>query len=579
MIAQDNFTYINLVDMLMQRADNCRGRCVYTFLVDGEQEEIRMTFDEMDQRARAIGAWLQQISRPGERALLLYPPGLDYIVAYFGCLYAGVVAVPAYPPRLNRPAPRIQAIVADSEASIALTVGSILQDIEKRFEHAPDLQALKWLNTERMPTMPGDYRELSISGDTLAFMQYTSGSTSTPKGVMLTHNNLLHNLKQIKYFFRLGDNGLGMSWLPSYHDMGLIGGILGPIYTGLSTILMAPFAFLQRPMRWLEAISRYRATVSGAPNFAYDLCVERARPEQIASLDLSSWQVAFSGAEPVRMETIRRFAETFKDCGFQRSAFYPCYGLAEATLIVSGGLGVGEPKSISINRSELEQDRIVDCSATEEGALTLVNCGSAGPDQEIVIAHPQTHQRCPDNVIGEIWVRGPSIAQGYWKRPAESEDIFGAHLADSGEGPFMRTGDLGFLRSGELFITGRSKDLIIIRGSNHYPQDIESTVETAHSALQANSGAAFTVEENGEEHLVVVQELTRQARNSDLEEVYRAIRRAVSVVHELQLYAIILVRPMSIPKTSSGKIQRHACKKAFLEGELEVVGEWHAKHG
>jgi len=568
-----------LVDLLRVRADQQADRLAYRFVQDSEADITTITYGELDRRARAIGAWLESFGASGERALLLYPPGLDYIASFFGCLYAGVTAVPAYPPRLNRPVPRIQSIVADSQASFALTTSTIFHNIEQRFEHAPDLGALRWLNTQQVPAgLEADWHLPAITSETLAFLQYTSGSTSQPKGVMLSHGNLIHNLKAIRHGFQIGSNASGVFWLPSYHDMGLIGGILEPMYVNGPSTLMSPVSFLQRPVRWLDALSRYRGTISGAPNFAYDLCVDKITPEQIEGLDLSSWRLAFCGAEPIRPETLERFAQTFDRCGFRKSAFYPCYGLAEGTLIVSGGEGPTEPKVSSFDRKYLENDRVVPATPETDNSLSLISCGQAIIDQQIVIANPNSLEKCGSDQVGEIWVSGPSVAQGYWGLPEETEKNFDAYLADTGEGPFMRTGDLGFLQDGELFITGRLKDLIIIHGSNHYPQDIELTVESAHVALQPAAGAAFSVTESGREKLVIVQEVTRKNRKPDIDEVASAIRQAVAEKHDLQVFAIVLIKPMSIPKTSSGKIQRRACKNAFLEKALEVVGEWHSKN-
>ncbi len=567
-----------LVELLRWRAEQQPDFLAYRFLQDGESEIVSIAYAELDQRARAIGARLESLGAAGQRALLLYSPGLDYIAAFFGCLYAGVIAVPAYPPRLNRPVPRIQAIVADSQASFALTTSTILNNIEQRFEYAPDLQALSWLNTEQVPIgLEADWRPPTISPDTLAFLQYTSGSTSQPKGVMLSHGNLMHNLKAIRHGFQLDASARGVFWLPSYHDMGLIGGILEPMYLGGSSTLMSPVSFLQRPVRWLEAISRYRGTTSGAPNFAYDLCVDKITSEQMEGLDLSSWSLAFCGAEPIRPETLERFARTFELCGFRKASFYPCFGMAEGTLIVSGGEGPSEPRTFTVDRKALEQDRVLPALASNTGSLTMVNCGKSMIDQKIVIADPTTMEQCQPDQVGEIWASGPSVAQGYWDLPDETQKTFQAYLSDTGEGPFLRTGDLGFLHADELFVTGRLKDLIIIHGSNHYPQDIELTVELVHEALQPGAGAAFSITEGGKEQLVIVQEVTRQNRNPDVNEVTSAIRQAVAEKHDLQVSAIVLIKPMSIPKTSSGKIKRRACKSAFSTGELDVVGEWRAK--
>ncbi len=566
-----------LLDLLRMRADEQPDHLAYRYLQDNEADILTTTYGELDRRARAIGAWLDSHHARGERVLLLYPAGLDYIASFFGCLYAGAVAVPAYPPRLNRPVPRIQAIVADSQAKFALTTSAILHNIEQRFEQSPDLHALSWLNTEQVsPSLEAEWRDPNVDADTLAFLQYTSGSTSQPKGVMLTHGNLMHNLKAIRHGFQIDSSDSGAFWLPSYHDMGLIGGILEPLYIACPSTLMSPVSFLQKPFRWLDAISKYKATTSGAPNFAYDLCVDKITQEQLETLDLSAWKLAFCGAEPIRPETLERFARTFGLVGFRKTSFYPCFGMAESTLIVSGGDGPAEPHTLTVDRKALERDQVATASPDDANALTMVNCGKSIVDQRIIIVNPSTLNQCAENEVGEIWVTGPSVAKGYWGLEDETRYTFGAHTSDN-DGPFMRTGDLGFLQNGELFITGRLKDLIIIHGSNHYPQDIELTVEASHPALQSSAGAAFSVTENGKEQLVIVQEVTRQGRQADVNEVASAIRQAVAEKHDLQVFAIALVKPMSIPKTSSGKIQRRATKSDFLNGELDIVGEWRAK--
>ncbi|MBN8583426.1 MAG: fatty acyl-AMP ligase, partial [Anaerolineae bacterium] len=471
------YTTNTLVELLRSRAEQTPDRVAFRFLQDDDSDTLTINYAELDRRARAIGAWLESYGAKGERALLLYSPGLDYIAAFMGCLYAGVTAVPAYPPRLNRPAPRIQSIVDDSHATFALTTTTIIANVEKRFEHAPDLKALRWLNTEQVPAgLEAEWRYPNVSRDTLAFLQYTSGSTSQPKGVMLSHGNLMHNLEAISRGFHIDSTVKGVFWLPSYHDMGLIGGILEPIYLGGETTLMSPPSFLQRPLRWLEAITRFEGNTCGAPNFAYDLCVDKITPEQKETLDLSSWTLAFCGAEPIRPETLERFARAFAGCGFRKTSFYPCYGMAESALIVSGADGPSEPQTFTVDRKSLESDLVIPSLENEEGSVTMVNCGPPIIDQKIVIVNPMTLLLCDSNQVGEIWVSGPSVAQGYWGMEEESRKTFQAYVADTNEGPFLRTGDLGFLNNGELFVTGRLKDLIIIHGSNHYPQDIELTV-------------------------------------------------------------------------------------------------------
>ncbi len=608
-----NFQYSTLVELLRHHAEVHPAQRAYTFLEDGETQESNFTYGELDRRARAIATLLQQSAAEGARVLLLYPPGPEYIAAFFGCLYAGMVAVPAYPPdpsRLNRTLPRLQAIVADAQAQIALTVTPILSMAEFVFAQAPDLRALHWIATDEIPEgSEAAWRTPQLDSQTLAFLQYTSGSTGTPKGVILTHGNLLHNERLIKHAFGHDEKTIVVGWLPLYHDMGLIGNMLQPLYVGTPCILMSPISFLQKPLRWLQAISRYHATTSGGPNFAYDLCVRKVTDEEKSQLDLSTWTLAYSGAEPVRSETLDRFFTAFEPCGFKRSSFYPCYGLAEATLIVSGGKKGVLP---IIDRIDgLAQGKAV---ATSEGGHLLVSAGRTLLEQRLAIVQPDRRVQCAPGEVGEIWVKGGSVAQGYWNRPEATVETFQARLADDNDGPFLRTGDLGFVRDdGELFITGRWKDLIIIRGRNHYPQDIELTVERSHPALRPGCGAAISIDVAGEERVVIIQEVDRrykerrvkalpvtegEVRSADrrqtevepgfdpnnegtvnLDEVVVGIRQAIAEQHELQLHAVLLLKPGGIPKTSSGKIQRHACQGGFLAGTLEVVCAWHEAKG
>ncbi|HUT95122.1 MAG TPA: aminotransferase class I/II-fold pyridoxal phosphate-dependent enzyme, partial [Thermoguttaceae bacterium] len=566
----------NLVELVRHRARHQPDDVAFTFLVNGEDEQVCLTNKDLDRQARAIGAWLESLGLVGQRALLLYPPGLEFISAFFGCLYAGVAAVPVYPPRRNRSMDRIQAIADDAEAIVALTTDVVLRRVEPLIDETPHLKELKWLATCGVPKRMDERWEMpDIYGDTLAFLQYTSGSTGTPKGVMLNHANLLHNSAAIAHVFEHTRSGLGVFWLPSYHDMGLIGGVLQPLYVGRPNILMSPMAFLQRPYRWLSAISRFRATTSGGPNFAYELCVRKITAEQRAKLDLSSWELAFNGAEPVREETIERFVEAFGPCGFRREAFFPCFGLAEATLIVSGGYPKLPPRIRAFDAAAIGEGRVAESKPDADGVRKLVGCGQTMVDQTIVIADPETMTTCPDGQIGEIWVRGPSVAQGYWRKPDATQETFEAHLKDTGEGPFLRTGDLGFLHEDELFVTGRIKDLIILHGVNIYPHDVELTVQGSHPKLRPDSGAVFTIEADGREQLVVVQEIERRVKG-DLTPVFDAIRRAISAEHEMAIEKIVLVKAGSVPKTSSNKIQRRACRDAYLSDSLTVVAAWKA---
>jgi acyl transferase domain-containing protein/acyl-CoA synthetase (AMP-forming)/AMP-acid ligase II/acyl carrier protein len=570
----------NLVELLRFRAKYQTNKLAYTFLFDGENEKASLTYGALDRVSRGIAGQLQNLGAEGQRALLFYPSSLDFIAAFFGCLYAEVVAVPTYPPRLNRPDTRLQVIAQDSQAKVALTTKEILLDLEPRLAQMPILRNLHWIATDNQDShLAEEWIEPKISSDTLAFLQYTSGSTATPKGVMVTHANILHNLLDLDLGWQHTFKSVMVSWLPLFHDMGLIYGVLQPLYNGFSCYLMPPASFIQRPFRWLQAISRYRATHSAGPNFAYELCVRTIGEDQRNTLNLSHWQMALNAAEPVREETMSQFAKYFKSAGFDFSAFCPGYGLAEATLKVTAVRKKEMRKVIEVQADALAEHRVVEVDKSKHEAVqTLVGCGQSEVDTKVMIVDSHTLMACPSDRVGEIWVHGPSIAQGYWGRPEETEQTFGVYLKDTGEGPFLRTGDLGFIRDGELFITGRLKDMIIIRGLNHYPQDIELTVERCHPALRLNSGAAFAVEVDGHDHLVIVQEVERTLRhNLNVDEVVQKIREAVAQHHELQVYAVVLVRAFSIPKTSSGKIQRHACRTAFLKNTLQVVGQWQLK--
>jgi acyl-CoA synthetase (AMP-forming)/AMP-acid ligase II len=585
-----------LIELLRRRALQQPEHRAYTYLLDGEIEAGHLTYSALDCQARAIGAWLQSYCAPGERALLLYPTGLEFIAAFFGCLYAGVIAVPLPPPNPAQPQrtlPRLLAITNDAGPSVALTTSSIYSKIERLFAHAPELRAINWLATDDVASSPArEWQDPAVSSATLALLQYTSGSTAVPKGVMVSHGNLLHNSGYIAKALELTAESVSVTWLPAFHDMGLSNGIIQPLYTEGRCFLIPPQSFLQWPVRWLQAISRYQATVSGGPNFAYELCVRRITPEQRKTIDLSSWVAAYNGAEPVRADTMKRFAESFASCGFRRSFFFPCYGLAEATLIVSGGLLRDEPILCTTDVASLEKNRVVEVAEPQQSVRTFVGCGRAQFNTKIVIVNPDSLTRCAPDEVGEIWVSSPNVAQGYWNRPEETALTFQAYLADTGEGPFLRTEDLGFLKDGELFVTGRLKDLIIIGGRNLYPHDIELTVEQSHSAIRPGCCAAFSVDVADEERLIVTAEVERRfqpadrrpqdgpARSAaevrprlDVKTVVRSIRRAVAEEHDVRVHTVVLLRPGRMPMTPSGKVQRRACRASFLDGTLDRLGE------
>lgn len=568
-----------VVELLRTRAETHGARLAFTYLKDGEEPEDAWTYRELDRRARQVAAALQDFGAEGDRAILVYPPGLSFVAAFFGCLYAKRIAVPMSPPnpsRLSRELPRFRAILESAKPRTLLTSASIVPIADALRASDPALASVQVLATDSLADGEQAWREPSIDPDTLAFLQYTSGSTALPKGVMVSHSNLLHNMAVIADNFRSTDETPMVSWLPVFHDMGLIGCVLHPMLHGSSNVLMAPAAFLQRPLRWLQAVSRYQAHTSGGPNFAYDLCVRRITPEQCATLDLRSWRVAFNGAEPVRARTIAEFTRAFEPCGFRRDAMAPVYGLAESTLMATANPRGTAPPIATFHSGDLERAKARPASASREAVRELVACGRVLPGQRLVIVDPERCTPLPDGEIGEIWLAGPSVAQGYWNRPDETQATFGARLADSGDGSFLRTGDLGFVHDGQLFIAGRRKDLIIVDGRNHYPQDIELTVEQSHPAFRAGSLAAFSIDTDGGERLVVVAEADPHwniaaagAAPADASTpLIRAARRAVAIDHDVDLYRLLLLRPASIPKTTSGKIRRQACRTGFLEGSL-----------
>lgn len=546
-------------EVLRRQAEARPDDTAFIFLENGETEADTLTFAALDRDAKGVAALLQQRTRAGDRALLLYPPGLDFVRAFMGCLYAGVVAVPVYPPRRNRTVDRLKAVANNAEAAVALTSTAVSLALARGEGGDLDLPVVV---ADRDVALDADaWRAPTLGRADLAFLQYTSGSTGTPKGVMVTHGNLLHNCEVIKAGFSHTPASVFVSWLPVFHDMGLVGMVLQPIYTGSRSVLMEPAAFLQKPVRWLRAVTRYRGTTSGAPNSAYELCVRKIAAGDRADLDLRSWQFAYNGAEPVRASTVRRFHETFAPCGLRWEAVQPCYGMAETTLLVSIG-GAGQTPTFH----------------TDEAGAEWVSSGRVWLDERVVVVDPDSCRRRAEGQTGEIWIASDSVAAGYWKRPEETAAAFGARLAPDGEGPWYRTGDLGFLREGQLYVTGRLKDLIIIRGRNLYPQDIEYTAGTAHPALSSDGTAAFAIEgpeaEDSEQLVVVCEVVRERLARLDADEVLTTVRQAVADAHDVDPAAIVLLRTLGLPKTSSGKVQRRACRDRFLAGTLDIVGQW-----
>ncbi len=565
----------NFVELLQYRAKHQAGDIAFRFLPDGDITPLAptLTFKSLDQKAKVIAQKLLTVCDRGDRALLIYPSGLDFITAFFGCLYAGVIAVPAYPPKRNQKLQRLQILIEDCDASIVLTDSQSYEIAVPQFSAISALEHLPWLRTdEGLDDASADFCVIEPEKDEIAFLQYTSGSTGDPKGVMVSQSNLIINSELIYTATSHNDDDVIVGWMPLFHDMGLIGNVLQPVFAGVTCTFMQPTAFLRKPLRWLKAISEYRGTSSGGPNFAYDICVSTVKDEDLEHLDLSSWKVAFNGAEPIRISSMRAFSEKFASCGFKDEAHYPCYGMAETVLHMTSNEVSRAEYSEFFDAELLLQNTIEKMDRSDPGAIELVNCGRAWCDHLVKIVDPKTFNACEETQIGEIWVQGETITKGYWKKPEVTEAVFNAYISDSKEGPFLRTGDLGFLLNGELFVTGRLKDVLIIRGLNHYPQDIELTAFECHEALMPNGAAAFSVQEGGDEQLVLVLEVKRTfLRKFDENDVAMSVQKSIAEHHDLQANSILFIKPGRLSKTSSGKVQRQRSKQLFLDDDIEVI--------
>ena len=562
-------TYSTLVTLLAKRAETQPDERAYIFLGDHGAEEAVITFRELHDAAQALAVRLTKIAQPGDRALLVFPPGIEFMIAFFGCQIAKVIAVPMMMPRRQSARDSSASIIANCEPVVALTNSAfaIRKDLHARFLREP----LQWLAVN-LAHEPGVAVLPQPDPQDITFLQYTSGSTSEPKGVAISHGNLLANLEMIRVSLGTTQKSIYVNWVPLYHDMGLILNALEAFYVGALCVLMAPNTFMQRPLNWLRAIHHYRAEVGCSPNFGFDLCVNRYRAGLMQGVDLSSWKVALNGAEPVHADTIKRFNETFAGHGFDPKTAFPAYGMAEATLLISGGHRGAGHVTRAVSRARLQAHEVA-APAEPDDIQTLVGCGRALINERIAIIDPDSCLRLSSSQIGEIWVNGPNVASFYWRKPEASQTNLSSKIVGEDDGAnWLRTGDLGFLdETGELFITGRIKDLIIIRGINHYPQDIEHTVQALHPALRQNCGAAFSVpDDRGEETLVIVQEVERTERNKvDPVEMTGLIRESVTDQHELFARHIMLIRPGALPKTTSGKIQRSLTRRLWLEQHLD----------
>lgn len=562
---------MTLFDILVSHAQQKPHATAYVFLErDGNQ--LSLTYAQLLLRVQAIATNLQARHRPGERILLMYQPSLDFIQSFLACFAAGLIAVPVQPIQNKRVLPRLMGIMNNANCKTLLT-NSASNEILSRI--LPDQQShtpgVEWICTDTIADQDASaFQNTEIDPHSLAFLQYTSGSTGTPKGVMVSHSNLLNNESLIQQAFEHDQSTVFVGWLPLYHDMGLIGNVFQPLYLGIPSILFAPMSFLLSPVSWLRAISDWRATTSGAPNFAYELCVSRVTEQDMEGIDLSSWSLAFNGAEPVKGRVIDAFIEKFAPYGFSETAFYPCYGMAESTLFITGEVRQDRPVQLKVDAEQLTRHNIVPLDAEQDGTV-LVGCGGVHGGHKLKIVNPETCQQLADDQVGELWLSGPSVAGGYWGLPELSKTSFEAYTAD-GDGPYLRTGDLGFWHDGQLYVTGRLKDLIIVRGQNHYPDDIEATVYQGHPEFKPHGVAAFTIDED---RLVIVAEVDRHLIAgldfAKRQEITANTRKNVSDVHGLRIVDLVFIRPATLPKTSSGKIRRSYCRELYLNKKLDTI--------
>ena len=567
-----------LGELLRDRAQRNPHDLAYGFLPEGEGDAVPITYGELDTEARRIATQLRDLLAPGSRAVLVYEPGLQFIAAFFGCLYAGVVAVPVYPPmpgRMEAGLANLRLIAADCAAKAVLTQGHLRSYVQDATAAAP-ITGITWIVTDQGGGDASVWRPPRVRADALALLQYTSGSTTDPRGVMLRHENVLANQRAVQSSLRAG-SGIALSWLPPYHDMGLFGFVLGPLYLGWPCYLMSALHFLQRPGRWLSAITRFRATHTGGPPFAYELCVRRVTDAEKESLDLSSWQVAFVGTEPIRNESLARFAGAFASCGFRQTSLYPCYGLAEATLLAAGSVP-GAPVGMEVDPQALEKGVAESPGPAGQGSKRLVSSGRVPDGHQAVIVDRSATLPLADRVVGEVWIAGPSVTDSYWDRPGLSAETFGAVLPGFPGRRFLRTGDLGFLADGELFITGRIKELMIIRGRNILPQDVEVIGQAADGRLRPGCGAAFALGDDGVDRAALVQETTTTDPQQAAELLPR-IRQAVQERLGVVLCTIVLVPAHVVPKTSSGKVRRLHTRELLTAGRLPVIAGFGDRNG
>ncbi|HMR40460.1 MAG TPA: SDR family NAD(P)-dependent oxidoreductase [Ignavibacteria bacterium] len=578
------------IELLRWRAKNQPDKLAYQFLDNGETEGFSYTYAELDKRARSVAAQLQKIMKKGDRVILVFDNDLEYIAVFYACLYAGIISAPLHPPGRNKSMYRISSVTKDAYAEVILTTSKLKEELKDQFSADIVLKDLNWISTDEMSNDHADeWKDPGIIYSDIAFLQYTSGSTGSPKGVMVTHDNLLYNIYATLYRYSLLEldpkrNDSLVTWAPLFHDLGLIFCTLLPLYGGFPCYMMTPESFIQRPVRWLETISKYGSSISGAPNFAYELLANRVSPEEVKTLDLSTWDIAMNGSEPVRADTLEKFVKHFGPAGFKSHYFSSAWGQAETTIIITTTEKDKAPVIKNFDKASIEKHKVKEIpfeKDNNENGVRLVGHTMNLLDAKSIIVDPKTLVKCKEDQVGEIWVSGTTVTPGYYEKEKVNKETFAAYTSDTNEGPFLRTGDLGFIQGDQLYITGRYKDLIIIRGQNHYPQDIELTVERSHPALRLGCEAAFSVDVDDDEQLIIVQEINKKFIDKDNgkylfdpDEVCKAIRKAVSEEHSLNVFHILLLHPGTVRKTSSGKIQRNDNRNSYQDGSLSVIAQW-----
>lgn len=560
---------------MQHNAESNASGNAFTFLSDDGSTES-LTHSQLWQDVCKVSRYLRMTVSPGSRILIFYPSGLEYIKVFYGCLLAGMVAVPLYPPRRNVKSDRIVKIAESCSASLALTGYSELENVQTTWQNENQSGVKLEICALDFSMLPVDHAQNpdKITADQPAFLQYTSGSTGTPKGVTITHGNILANMRHLESTSSGNNRDVFVNWAPLFHDMGLVVTVLWPVYLGTLSVLMAPATFVRNPLCWLQAIHKYRGSICGAPNFAYDLCTDKIDAVDLKELDLSSWRIAFNSAEPVKYKTMEDFFHKFAQCGFRENTFYPAYGMAEATVFVAGGTADESLTSVSIERSRFTEHKLVPVAHDDPNSIRLVACGRVSEPHDLKIVDPQTRMETKDGEIGEIWFGGPSVSPRYWGLEKVSTQTFEQRIAgDLSARGYLRTGDLGAMLEGQVFVTGRMKDLIIFHGKNYYPQDIEDMATNAHSAVRSGHCAAFAVDADNEpERLILVAELERQHfRKANPIEIEAAIRERIFMNCGVNVDEIVLLKPYSIPMTSSGKIRRGETRQLYLNRKFEVI--------